>query len=228
MVNKKINLYSNDFEIKKIIEQYKTNNKVYLKFLEVMSLLGNFDGKTNIEIYEIIDEENEKKIKLWCSDINEDIFIFCPVSSSKKDLNLLEKITNIGTVMYDLSLCKKYVLTNDNIDLIKTNKIYNFKFGRLITDEKSFYNMFLGNDICYQIEIDFKEEKIISVQNLLDYLNKLESVPTFKEYVEMFESLLSVDDFQMATLSAYKNFIRNGSIKIDNNIEFQKKIIKQK
>lgn len=130
--------------------------------------------------------------------------------------------------MYDLFLCKKYVLTNDNIDLIKTNKIYNFKFGRLITDEKSFYNIFLGNDICYQIEIDFKEKKIISAQNLLDYLNKLESVPTFKEYVEMFESLLSVDDFQMATLSAYKNFIRNGSIKIDNNIEFQKKIIKQK
>ena len=93
------------------------------------------------------DTEVEKYSKLWCSGLDGNILMFCLESMFKKDKTIIEKLTNESYRIYYLSLVKKFKLTSENIDLIQTSKVFNFKFGRLIIDEKGFYNLFLGDNV---------------------------------------------------------------------------------
>ena len=217
MKNKNFNLSSKDKSLSKILEQYKLNQKVYFKLLDAFQILGNFNNEINVEIYEIIKEENNKSIKLYCTDNDDLIFVFCPVSTKKEDTYKFELTTDEGIFEYDLSFSKKYKLSKENIDLIRTKNIYDFKFGRLITNNKNFYNIFLGDDICYEIQINFKND-VIFAEDLLFELNKYPKKPNFLEYIKIFENLLKVKniDFINVNLSSFKNFEKIGSINLEN------------
>lgn len=79
------------------------------------------------------------------------------------------------------------MLTSENIGYTRTSQEYGFKFGRLITDDYSFYSLFLRDDVGYQIEGNFNEN--LSVE-LLSVLNKFDKMPSLMEYTTIFERLL--------------------------------------
>lgn len=88
----------------------KSNSKVYLKLITGLQLLGNFEGKTEIDLYDKIDDDKEKKIKLWCTDSDDNLFVFYGYSSDRTDLLKIAKETNEETLEYDLTLAKNLLL----------------------------------------------------------------------------------------------------------------------
>ena len=53
-----------------------------------------------------------------------------------------------------MTLSKKIDITRSNIELLQTESVFNFKFGRLITDSTTFYNLFLSDNICHQLQLN--------------------------------------------------------------------------
>ena len=223
---KTFGLFSNNEEINGILNSIKSNSKVYLKLITGLQLLGNFEGKAEIDFYDKTDNEEEKKVRLWCTDSNDDIFVFYGYSSDRTDLLKITKETNEETLEYDLALAKKFILDSDNINFTRTKQIYGFKFGRLITDSNNFYSLFLSDDIGYQIQGDLN---VNMVKELLSELNKLENIPKLADYLNIFERILIVKDihFSMLSISAFKDFENLGSITISNE-EVQQKILTKK
>ena len=224
---KTFGLFSNNEEVNSILNSIKSNSKVYLKLITGLQLLGNFEGKAEIDFYDKTDNEEEKKVRLWCTDSNDDIFVFYVYSSDRTDLLKITKETNEETLEYDLSLAKKFILDSDNINFTRTKQIYCFKFGRLITDSNNFYSLFLRDDIGYQIQGDLNANV---VRELLSELNKLENLPKLTDYLNIFERILTAKDIQFSILSisAFKDFKNLGSITISNEEVHQKKLIKNK
>ena len=168
---KTFNLASSNEEVNSVLNNMKSNSKVYLKLITGLQLLGNFEWKTEIDFYDKIDDDKEKKIRLWCTDSDDNLFVFYGYSSDRTDLLKITKETNEETLEYDLTLAKKFALNSNNINFTRSNQIYGFKFGRLITDSNNFYSLFLKNDIGYQIEGNFNEnlsEELLTVLNKFD------------------------------------------------------------
>lgn len=218
---KNLNLYSNDFQTNEILSNLKLQNKVYFRLISALQVLGNFDQNVNVEIFDAIQDEEQKKIVLSCFDKNDKLFLFHGISSNKKDLLLITEITNDYEKKYDIALSKRFELTLDNINLILTDKEYDFKFGRLITDNINFYSLFLGNNISYQIVGDF--DKNIS-SHLISELNKLEDIPTLQKYVSIFEKIILDEnmDFSNLKISAYKDFMVNCLLEFGKPLDSQK------
>ena len=154
------------------------------------------------------------------SDLEGNIFILTPYSTSRAELTIVEKLTNDNHFKYDLALAKKFNLTSDNVELTQTEFVSTFKFGRLITDNKSFYNLFLSDNVCYHIQINSNSnDDNIDSKELLIELNKLENIPKFMEYIEIFDSLLQKPNinYSLISLRAYKNFEKIGSLSINGD-----------
>lgn len=213
-----LNLYSEKPEVIDILENFKKNNKLFYRIIEALQLMGNFPKQVEIDVYEKEISEEKEYIKIYCYDSEGNIFIFCPLSTNKQDTTKIEKITNGSTCTYDLMLLKNFPLTKDNIEYSKTAKIYDFKFGRLITDEKSFYSLFMMNNLGYQIEIEFAD-KAISAKELINELNKLDKIPDMMEFAEIFYQLILEKQllFYDVSLSMFKDFERKEHIKIEGN-----------
>ena len=224
---KKFELYTNDETIINVLNDFKNNQKIYLRILEFLQLVGNFEGKTKVELYETYDTDDKKEIKIWLSDLDGNIFIQTPFTTSKADISKIEKLTNDNHLIYDLSLAKRFKLTSDNVRLTQTGIKYDFKFGRLITDNKSFYNLFLRNNTCYQLSIEFLEQPV-SIEKLLYKLNQLEKSLKFIDYTNIFDSLINEYNlkFTMINLSAFQNFEMVGNITIDSNYKCNKSLKK--
>ena len=224
---KTFELYTNNETIINALNDFKNNQKIYLRILEFLQLVGNFEGKTEIELYEIHNTDDKKEIKIWLADLDGNIFILTACTTSKADISKIEKLTNDNHLIYDLSLAKKFKLTSDNVRLTQTGIKYDFKFGRLITDNKSFYNLFLGNNTCYQLSIEFVEQPI-SIEKILYKLNQLEKSPKFIDYTQIFDSLITEDKlkFTIINLSAFQNFEMIGNMTIDGNYKCNKSLKK--
>lgn len=224
---KTFELYTNNETIINVLNNFKNNQKIYLRILELLQLVGNFEGKTEIELYEIHNTDDKKEIKIWLSDLDGNIFILTACTTSKADISKIEKLTNDNHLIYDLSLAKKFKLTSDNVRLTQTGIKYDFKFGRLITDNKSFYNLFLGNNTCYQLSIEFVEQPV-SIEKLLYKLNQLENSPKFIDYIQIFDNLITEDKlkFTIINLSAFQNFEMIGNMTIDGNYKCNKSLKK--
>lgn len=224
---KTFELYTNNETIINALNDFKNNQKIYLRILEFLQLVGNFEGKTEIELYEIHNTDDKKEIKIWLSDLDGNIFILTACATSKADISKIEKLTNDNHLIYDLSLAKKFKLTSDNVRLTQTGIKYDFKFGRLITDNKSFYNLFLGNNTCYQLSIEFVEQPI-SIEKILYKLNQLKKSPKFIDYTQIFDSLITEDKlkFTIINLSAFQNFEMIGNMTIDGNYKCNKSLKK--
>lgn len=226
--NKTYKFFSNDEKITSLLEKfYKENAKIYKKIIDSISLLSNFDKKIDVDIYDVKDTENENYIRLWCSDKNDNIFIFYVFSNNKKDLYKMIQLTNANEIIYDISLSKKFVLNKENINFIKSGNTYSFKYGRLITDEKTFYSIYLGDNIGYQIIIDFENEDYILSENILNYLNDMKNRPTFNDFIKLFENLIS-NNIKIGNIkvSAYKDFKRIGYLESYGNENKVKKLQK--
>ena len=230
MKHKKIlNLYSEKQEVIDILERFKKNNKLFYRIIEALQVMGNFPKQVEIEIYEKEISEEKEYIKIYCYDLEENIFVLCPLSTNKQDIFKIEKITNNYIYIYDLLLAKKFPLTKDNIEYTKTAKTYDFKYGRLITDEKSFYSLFMTDNLGYQIEIDFVDETI-KAKELISVLNKMDKIPTMIEFAEIFYQLI-LDrkiSFYDVKLSMFKNFEKIKHITIDGNKDKTKQRVHKK
>lgn len=226
-----LNLYSDDEKVNEILEKLKLQHKIYTKILKTLQLIGDFNSKINIELYEKKQNDVYEYVKACFSDINDNIFIICLYSTNSSDLSKIEKITNNQHLKYDIALAKKYILSEQNINLIQTDEVYNFKFGRLITNKRSFFSLFLGDDICYQISINFGEQvksKNILPDEILSKLNKMEKRPILLEFVGIINELLSKKNssFKEIKISAFKNFEMIGKFTINdtNNSVNNKKV----
>lgn len=83
------------------------------------------------------------------------------------------------------------MLTTENIDYIKTSKVFDFKYGRIITDERNFYSIFLRDDLGYQIQIEFdNQDNTIKTLELLTELNKLDEIPNMIKFMDIFHQLI--------------------------------------
>lgn len=93
------------------------NKLLYERILNTLLLLGNFDKNINCQLYETHDEDDYSYIKLWCEDIDGNIFVFYPISSIKHSLYFIDKYENEDEKHYDISLLKKFDITEQNINL---------------------------------------------------------------------------------------------------------------
>lgn len=205
----------------------KFNSKIYLKLISALQHLGHFDEEKNeVEIYDSVETEENKKIRLWCSDFDDNLFIFYAKSNDKKDIFKIAKETNEKTIEYDLSLAKKYDITSDNIELTRTGKILNFKFGRLITDDKSFYSLFMSGDLVFQVSGDFDKEL---TNDIIVKLNNFLVIPTLSEFIRFFEIVLSENDCSFSELNvlAFKEGIKVGNIVVGEQRKDKANLLKR-
>ena len=167
-VKNKFDLYSDDERINSLLLNLKSKPKIYSRIITSLSLLGKFSKKTDVELFDIISDDENEKILLCCTDEENNMFLFYADSTDRKDWLKITKISNDDEKTYDISLAKKFLLTSENIGYTRTSQEYGFKFGRLITDDYSFYSLFLRDDVGYQIEGNFNEnlsEELLSVLN---------------------------------------------------------------
>ncbi|MGM9878468.1 MAG: hypothetical protein ACI31R_00335 [Bacilli bacterium] len=223
-MNKKRNentfeLYSNDINVVSLLKQMKLQSKLYKRINDSLQILGNFGTRIEMNIYEVAEKENGSIVTLWCMDLDDNLFVICPFSTNKKDLSIISRETNEEYNKYDLSLSKNYELNETNINLTKTSKILGTKFGRLITDEHTFYNLFLGNNIIYQIELAVSNNKNINGKDLVSKINEFNDVPSLADYIKAFDLLLRNNniDTSSITIGAYKNFEQIGYMHFDDN-----------
>lgn len=193
----------------------KSNSKVYSKLITALQLLGVFDGKVDVELYDVVDNENESSIRLWCSDNLGSLFIFYAMSTNRNNLLKIVKEANEQEYEYDLSLSKKFSLNEDNIDFTRYGNINDVKFGRLITNEKDFYSIFMSNDFGYQIQGDFD---VSLTPSLITRINKLSSIPTLFDYMKIFEELLLKNNckFSKMQVFVFKELVRTCNLNINN------------
>ena len=210
-------LKSNDEKIQEILFNMKQNLKLYSKLITALQLLGTFDGKTEVELYDMVDNENESSIRLWCSDNLGNLFIFYGMSTNRNNLLKIVKETNEQEYEYDISLSKKFPLNEDNIDFTRYGNINDVKFGRLITNGKDFYSIFIGNDLGYQIQGDFD---VSLTPSLITRINKLQSIPTLFDYMQIFEDVLLENDckFSKMQILAFKEFVRTCNLNVNNEV----------
>ena len=91
---KTFDLVSSNEEVNSVLNNMKSNSKIYLKLITGLQLLGNFEGKTEIDFYDKIDDDKEKKIRLWCTDSDDNLFVFYGYSSDRTNLLKITKETN--------------------------------------------------------------------------------------------------------------------------------------
>lgn len=225
-IENKLDLFSNDSNTSKLIEQMKLNKKNYERLTTALSLLGNFDNQVEIELYDVFEKDDEKKERIWCSDKDENIFIFYASSTDKKDLLKIKKDANDKTLDYDISLAKKFKLNKDNIEYTRSGNITNFKYGRFITDNKELYSIFMSENLGYQIIGDFD----IDISELLiSKLNKLDHSPMLIDIVKIIEEI-KIDincNFSEIRIDVFKDFKEISSLNITNELEKPKEKIKK-
>ena len=214
---KNFDLKTKNEEIKQILSSMKSNSKAYSKLKTALELLGSFEDKVDVELYDMVDNENESSIRLWCSDNLGNLFIFYGMSTNRNNLLKIVKETNEQEYEYDISLSKKFPLNEDNIDFTRYGNINDVKFGRLITNGKDFYSIFIGNDLGYQIQGDFD---VSLTPSLITRINKLQSIPTLFDYMQIFEEVLLENNckFSKMQIFAFKEFVRTCNLNVNNEV----------
>ncbi len=73
---KTFELISSDPNVITLIENLKINQSLYKKIINTLLSLGTFDKTINCNIYEINNNEEQYNIKLWCEDMDGNIYIY--------------------------------------------------------------------------------------------------------------------------------------------------------
>lgn len=211
-------LVAKDEETDVILSSIKNNQKLYNRLIDGLKLLGNFLGPTVVEIFDTLTTKNNKKIRLYCFDVDNNLFVFYGESSDKKDMLKLSKENNFERIDYDLSIAKRFELSSENIGFTRIGNIYGLKFGRLITDWKNFYNIYLRDDIGYQIQGDFSSP---IGKEIINRINKLDKTPKLADCISIFESIINENqiEFSKINIQVFKKFELIGNFTIDNKFE---------
>lgn len=189
----------------------RSNPKFYKKLLDSLDILGFFDNTVIAEIFNV--DKRLGKVEVSFSDKNEDLFIITAKSNNKNDLTIVRKLSDEDDTSYDLSLVKKTDVNNDNIDLCRTDRVYNTRHGRLISDRKTFATLFLGNT-AYQLLSSF--DNPIDIEPVINEINKKEEKPTFKEFIDAIGTALTEDEIdRVLEVNSYSDFERTSTIRFD-------------
>lgn len=221
MKKRTFELYSEMNTTKEILENLKSKTKIYSKIMESLLILGNFNGNVEVEIYDIKNMDEKREIRLCCTDLDDNIFIFFAESFNKNDSLKITKESNSKISEYDISLSKKFDLSNENIDFTKTGRKFDFKYGRLICGS-DFYSLFLKDNIGYQIICDYNYD--IS-NDLIKKLNKLPNTPKLNDFINIFDGCLKEKDdiISYAAISSFQKFRRIDYCIIGDSKENQNK-----
>ena len=190
-------------------------------------LTTNLKRLGETQLVEIIEEDIQKKIKLSCFDLNDNLFIFYGQSSNKNEILKIKKFIGNQEYEYDIALAKKYKLNEENIEFIRTGNVLNFKFGRLVTDKNSFYSILLGEDVGYQIKGDFSQDL---TSHILNEINRLDKSPNLQTYLEIFKNILEKKQIKYTTvnISAFKNYEQIAFLQIkEENVQKDSTTIKK-
>ena len=205
------------------VKALRSNQKIYVRILEALDLLGFFERQVVAEIFN--EDKRKGRTDICISDKNEDLFILTCRSLNKNDLNVIRKVGNDEDVSYDLSLIKKAELNNDNIDLCRTDTVYNTRHGRLISDRKNFVSLFLGGNVAYQLLSEF--DKPIPIDRIVADINDIEEKPSFKQFISSFEkNLLPNQIDQIIEINAYNEFVKIGNVRVKNEEKGKQKKLK--
>lgn len=227
---KEIKISSKDkttlLHLKQYMVDYKRN---YNMVIEYLNAIGKFTNPLLLNYYDSINDEEQDKYYAYFGDKDENVYIMCLRSNDRKDIDIIERQTNNGDEFYDLSLSKKFIIKEDNVRLLRTKNTYGFRHGRVITDGKSFYSIFLGDNIAYQLNIETANSKI-NINELIERLNKLDEKPDFATVTSIFHSVI-VDngiEFKKMDLSFYKDLkICDSFFVEDNPSDSNKKVPKK-
>ena len=225
MENKKLKFIVKEDSIVNAFKQLENDSKRYNRLIEFLETKGNFDGKTELELYEVIDKRHLKEIKLFCSDKNDIIYILRSNSTKKENQYKVDVIDNYDEKSYNISLLKKCTITNDNIELSRTKEEYTFNYGRLITDGKTFFNLFLGDNICYEVKTKCNSNCPVQEQ-LLKKLNQCKIKPSFMDFIKIMEE--SNKDIHVEEINLYKDYKKGTSIILSAEQVTKENICKQK
>ena len=121
-----IKFYTQDKYLKEYLINYENKyKKTEDKIIEFMNITGIFPVSVELNLYDVKKKnDNITDVIVYCTDFYHNIFTFSLYSDERNNLNIIQKSTNEGDVKYDVSLSKKYELTKDNVDLIKTYTIH--------------------------------------------------------------------------------------------------------
>ena len=106
MKKKQTILCSNDENINKLISTL-ANKKIFNRLLEVLENIGTFD--TKIEIFKDESNSDDEKIKVWCFDQNNNIFVFYLFSNAKQDFFKVSQERDDGVSVYYVFLYQKII-----------------------------------------------------------------------------------------------------------------------
>lgn len=228
-----IKLSSKDKKILLYLEKYMDENKkIYNMLLEFIDVIGTFSNPVMLYHYNEIKDEKDDKYYAYFSDKEENIYVVCLKSNNRKDIDIIERQTNSGDEFYDLSLSKKTIIKKDNISLLKTKETYSFKNGRVITDNNTFYSIFLGNNIAYQLNITTIDSNI-NINSLLKKLNEYDKELDFITIINIFGSIIIEDNinFQKADIAFYKDVKKCDSYSVDGSSSYsdssEEKVLKK-
>ena len=197
-----------------LLKTLKADPKLYKKIMDTLDIIGFFDPVMIAEVYDR--DKKRGRVDLVLSDKDDSLFIITPRSNSKNDLTIVRKLSGDIEERYDLSIVKKNDITTDNVDLCRCDKIYNTKFGRLITDRKTYVTALFGDHNIYQMLSDFSSP--VDVEALLADINSREVKPTFKDFTDSLGKVITEEEMDnILELNCYDDFCKTSSIKVRNS-----------
>ncbi len=201
-------------EARNVLKTLKADPKLYKKIIDTLDIIGFFDPVMIAEVYDR--DKKRGRVDLALSDKDDNLFIITPRSNSKNDLTIVRRLCGDTEERYDVSIIKKNDVTTDNVDLCRCDKIYNTKFGRLITDRKTYVTALFGDHNIYQMLSDFSNP--IDVDTLLADINSREEKPTFKDFTDSLEKVITEEEMNnILELNCYDGFCKTTSIKVRNS-----------
>lgn len=143
-----------DIRTSKALKKYFKDEKRVANIYKFLIYSGEF--KDNIINLKLLDSNN-----LMSKDLNNDEYIFSCEPQTIASNNQITKKTHGNKIKYDISLGNIDKINEENIELFRTDDIFYFNNTSIITDGKTYYNIFDNQErIVYQILVDFKNEPL--------------------------------------------------------------------
>ena len=196
-VNKMI-LKTTDYDLFEYLENYRCSRNRYQYILDFLNSLGKFNSDIYLNAY----DKSEKCIKATFFDLDNDIYIISIFNANSDEYNVIEKLTNYNHLKYNIKLLGERRPTKENVELCRYGDEYNFKSGKIITDNKSFLSVFFKNDITYQVLFDSFEK--MDINALLSDFNEIGELVINKFLDIVKENITKIDITEVRVFENYK------------------------
>jgi len=210
---KKISLRTRDDSVMSDLENFSSRKKLLNNMQNLFVVDGNFADIAIIEQLDLSDSYS----RCFVEDLDGVSYVFFLYNQDSSQYGIIEKD---GEQFFDLKLLKNNDLNYDNYEMCRTGNVTNFKFGRFISDNKSFISVFLANDTCFQLF--FETDELIDTKPIIDKLNKVDDF-SLKSFIDIMEE--SLENVNLISLKVYKNFEIIGDM--DLKVKDYQKIIEK-